>query len=231
MTTHERWEKAIPYEATFWEDWLATKAFDDVAQYKRRTDPEAVLDEALITERFVDLSADEVAILDVGAGPLTTIGKVYQGKRLRIVAVDPLAENYDRILAAAGVTPPVRTESGEGERLLEKFEPASFDIAYAANALDHSYDPVLVIENMLDVVRPGGVVLLTHKRNEAESKGYLGLHQWNFENREGRFFIWNRAARQDVSALLESRAEVCCFDEGEYVQCVIRVGAVADSRL
>ena len=34
------------------------------------------------------------------------------------------------------------------------------------NALDHSFDPVLGIERMLQVTRPGGWVLLRHARNE-----------------------------------------------------------------
>jgi SAM-dependent methyltransferase len=222
LTTRERWERAIPYESNFWADWLATKAFDDVAQYERRVDPSAVLDEALITDRFKDLPEGKVTILDVGAGPLTTVGKTYPGRQLQIVAIDPLAEAYDRTLAEAGVTPPVRTEAGEGERLLEAFEPSSFDIAYAANALDHSYDPVLVIRNMLEVVKPGGFVLLTHRQNEAESKGYLGLHQWNFENRHGRFFIWNQTSGNDVAELLGDSADVQCSEHDGYVECVIR---------
>jgi SAM-dependent methyltransferase len=222
VSTRERWAGAIAGEATFWDDWLATKAFGDVDQYERRLDPAAALEEALIVDRLGHFPQRTISILDVGAGPLTTVAKTFPGKELTIVAVDPLADEYDAILARAGVTPPVRTTLCHGERLLESFEPSSFDIAYAANALDHSYDPFVVIRNMLVVVKAGGFVLLTHKRNEAERKGYLGLHQWNFENRDGRFFIWDRTAEQDVTDSLAGEADVDCAEVDGYVQCVIR---------
>lgn len=222
LTTRERWERAISYEAKFWEDWLATKSFQDVEEYEKRLDPASAIEEELITERLEDLPDETISILDVGAGPLTTVGKTFPGKRLQITAVDALAADYDRILSAAGVTPPVRTELCHGERLLEKFAPSSFHIAYAANALDHSYHPVLVIKNMLEVVKPGGFVVLTHRRNEAESKGYLGLHQWNFEQRRGRLFVWNRGGEHDINAILGDQADVHCRDREGYVECVIR---------
>lgn len=227
LTTRERWDRAISYEANFWADWLATRAFGDVGEYRKRLDPAAPVEDELVAGRLRELPDETLSILDVGAGPLTTVGKTYAGKELRITAVDPLATDYDQILAGADVTPPVRTELCHGERLLEKFEPASFDIAFAANALDHSYDPVLVIQNMLEVVRPGGFVVLSHRRNEAESKGYLGLHQWNFEQRDGRLVVWNRDSSHDVNALLESRADVECRDRGSDVECVIRKRAAA----
>jgi SAM-dependent methyltransferase len=218
----EKWEGAVGGEASFWDDWLATQAFGDIAQYERRVDPDAPLEESLIVDRLRDLAGETISILDVGAGPLTTVGKTYPGKKLEIVAVDPLAAEYDEALSKAGVTSPVRTTFCHGERLLESFEPGSFDIAYAANALDHSYDPVGVIRNMLAIVKPGGFVLLTHKPNEAERKGYMGLHQWNFANRGGRFFIWNRENENDMTALLGEDADVDCAEVDGYVQCVIR---------
>jgi SAM-dependent methyltransferase len=222
LTTRQRWNRAIPYEANFWADWLATQAFGDVEEYRRRIDPSALLEDPLLADQITQLPGKTISILDVGAGPLTNVGKTYPGRDLRITAVDALASDYDRILDTAGVTPPVRTELCHGEQLLERFAPATFDIAFAANALDHSYDPVLVIRNMLQVVKPGGFVVLAHRRNEAESKHYLGLHQWNFEEREGRFVIWNREDVHDVTALLDDEARVDCRDRSSNVECVIR---------
>jgi SAM-dependent methyltransferase len=222
LTTRQRCNRAIPYEANFWADWLATQAFGDVEEYRRRIDPSALLEDPLLADQITQLPGKTISILDVGAGPLTNVGKTYPGRDLRITAVDALASDYDRILDTAGVTPPVRTELCHGEQLLERFAPATFDIAFAANALDHSYDPVLVIRNMLQVVKPGGFVVLAHRRNEAESKHYLGLHQWNFEEREGRFVIWNREDVHDVTALLDDEARVDCRDRSSNVECVIR---------
>jgi SAM-dependent methyltransferase len=220
LTTSARWSKEVGHEATFWRDWIATHAFGDEQDFAYRLDPDAILNEALIAERL-DRFDDEVAILDVGAGPLTTLGKQYPGKSLKIRAVDPLADQYDAILAEAGLEPPVRTEPGDGERLLDLFPAESFDIAYAANALDHSYDPMQAVESMVALVRPGGFVALRHHRNEANQKSYLGLHQWNFDSRDGRFVIWNREGSHDMNARVEGRADVECRIDGDEVVCVL----------
>jgi ubiquinone/menaquinone biosynthesis C-methylase UbiE len=47
-----------------------------------------------------------------------------------------------------------------GEALLDVFLENSFDIVYSANALDHAYDPLLCIKNMLKVCKPEGWILI-----------------------------------------------------------------------
>jgi SAM-dependent methyltransferase len=80
----------------------------------------------------------------------------------------------------------VPTQACEGERLLERFGPDTFDVAYARNAIDHVVDPRRVIENMVGIVRSRGYVVLRHTRNEALNHDYGQLHQWNFDERNGR---------------------------------------------
>jgi hypothetical protein len=93
-----------------------------------------------------------------------------------------------------------------GEELPEHFGSRRFDIAYAVNALDHSADPFTIISNMVAVVRPGGIVLLRHKRNEGESARYGGLHQWNFDVAGDSLLVWNNAVEVNVGSALEGRA-------------------------
>jgi SAM-dependent methyltransferase len=162
--------------------------------------------------------AEEVSILDVGAGPLTWLGYRYPGKRLTIVPVDPLADEYDLLLRAAGLEPPIRTIRVAGEDLLERFGPESFDIAYATNALDHSADPLAIISNMVTVVRPGGTVILRHKRNEGQSARYSGLHQWNFDAVDDNLLLWNEAVEVNVgSALAGDAATTAWLEDNEVI--------------
>ena len=77
-----------------------------------------------------------------------------------------------------------------------------------ANALDHSYDPLRGIQQMLEVVKPGHHVLLLHRVNEAENQNYKAFHQWNLCAEEGRFIIWNRQTRLCVNEALGETAEV-----------------------
>ena len=100
----------------------------------------------------------------------------------------------------------------------------TFDIAHAVNSLDHSADPLIIVENMLQVVRVGGVVLLRHHHNEGEHERYEGLHQWNFDCEEGKLILWNNADRADVSAALSphGRTEVW-IEQDEILARITRV--------
>lgn len=209
-------EKGVSHELDFWTRWFATKGFHWPADYRQRLDPHSVLDEPLIVDRLPELG-DEVSILDVGAGPLTILGKRYPGKTLRITPVDPLAHEYDGLLAAFGVDPPIRTGFCPGEQLLERFRPDDFDIAYARNSLDHSYDPAAIVRNMVALVRPGGYVLLRHVRREGEHQNYSGFHQWNLDIEEGHLVLWNRVSKHDLTEELLPVASVDAHrdEEGE----------------
>jgi SAM-dependent methyltransferase len=201
------WRARQKSEVDFWADWLVGAPGTEQWAWDReeRLDPTTEIRDPLVREELERLASDEVSILDVGAGPLTSLGYRYPGRTVTIVPVDPLAGDYDRLLAEAGLEPPVRTAAVAGEDLVELFGRERFDIAYAANSLDHSADPLRIIANMVEVVRPGGVVLLRHKRNEGESARYGGLHQWNFDAADGRLRLWNDTVEIDVGEALGER--------------------------
>lgn len=218
------WRGRKRNEVDFWAGWLTgapgTEQWAD--DREERLNPETEIRDPVVRKELERNPAEEIAILDVGAGPLTWLGYRYPGKRLTIVPVDPLAEEYDELLRDAGLEAPIRTIRVAGEELLEHFGPASFDIAYATNALDHSADPLTIISNMVTVVRPGGVVILRHKRNEGQSARYSGLHQWNFDAVGDSLLLWNEAAEVDVGSALAGRAATTAWLENHEV--VARLG-------
>jgi SAM-dependent methyltransferase len=209
------WRARTASEVDFWADWLAGAPGTEQWANDResRLDPHTEIRDPLLREELDRIPGEDVSILDVGAGPLTTVGYRHAGKTLTIVPVDPLADEYDRLLGEAGLDPPIRTIRVAGEELLEHFGADRFDIAYAINSLDHSADPLTVISNMVAVVRPGGIVLLRHKRNEGESARYGGLHQWNFDVADERLVLWNNAAKVDVGNALEGRVTATAWIE------------------
>jgi SAM-dependent methyltransferase len=214
------WRSRTKSEVEFWAGWLngAPGTEQWAADRLLRLDPETEIRDPLVRKELERLGADTISILDVGAGPLTRLGYRFPGKTLEVVAVDPLAGEYDRLLREAGLVPPVRTIAVAGEELLEHFGSRRFDIAYATNALDHSADPLAIIENMVTLVRPGGAVLLRHKRNEGQSAGYGGLHQWNFDVVGDRLVVWNDASRVDLGTALGARvAATAWISDGEVV--------------
>jgi SAM-dependent methyltransferase len=202
------WRTRRSSEVDFWAAWLvgAPGTEEWASDRESRLNPNTQIRDPLVRSELERNPANEISILDVGAGPVTNLGFRYPGKTLTIVPIDPLADDYDRLLLDADLVPPIRTIGVAGEALLEHFGPGRFDIAYAANSLDHSADPLTIISNMTAVVRAGGVVLLRHKRNEGESALYGGLHQWNFDVVDDSLLLWNNAIEINVRTALEERA-------------------------
>lgn len=219
-TFKHRWEDGIGPEIEHWTRYLLRTVKVDQAE-RFRLEPELPL-AAEFTDRIVALPEEEVRILDVGAGPLTTVGKRWAGHRVRIVPVDALAERYDSILSEADIEPPIRTVPGEAERLVEQFGTDHFHFVYCANALDHCYDPLGAIDQMLQVVRPGGSALLRHFPNEAEAEGYSGFHQWNIWSHRGQLIIWNRNGAYHVNRIFAGAATTEMIEDGRLVTCYLR---------
>lgn len=129
-------------------------------------------------------------ILDVGAGPMTQVGHVLDGKPVHVTAIDPLAHSYDKLPYRR--PRPVATRFSFGENLSESFPRNTFDIAHARNSLDHSVDPLKCIYEMINVTKPGGHVILHHCMAEGARTSYVGLHQWDLLAKDGCFYIANR---------------------------------------
>src|SRR5918994_2941544 len=198
------WRARRSNEVDFWAGWLVGAPGTEqwASDRESRLDPNTRITDSLVRAELERNPAAQMSIVDVGAGPATSLGYRYPGKTLTIVPVDPLADEYERLLHEAGLDPPIRTIRVAGEDLLEHFGPRTFDIAYAVNSFDPSADPFRIISNMVGVVRPGGVVLLRHKRNEGESARYDGLHQWNFDVVDDSLLVWNNASEVNVGSAL-----------------------------
>jgi len=131
-------------------------------------------------------------VLDVGAGPISKVGKIYRGAKIDLVAIDPVANQYSRILKSLNLIPVVETVSGYGEKLTKQFQLNFFDLIHARNCIDHSKNPILVIMEALRVLKPGGYFYLNHYLNEGQVAAYYGLHQWNFFEKNNLFYISNQ---------------------------------------
>lgn len=199
------WAKGVSYEVEFWDRWFSLRGGEWPDDFQARLRSDTVFS----YEAVDDLGLDAPKVLDVGAGPMTTLGKIYKGSPLSITAVDPLAVIYDVLADKYKIDRPVKTTQGFAEDLSAIFQPNSFDVVFCTNALDHSFDPMRGLEEMLLVCNIGGVVALEHQINEAEAEKYQGFHQWNFDTDErGHFIIWNQSQRWNATEHFESMAIV-----------------------
>lgn len=92
------------------------------------------------------------------------------------------------------------------EELYKSFPANYFDVTHMCNALDHVFDPLVGLKQLLHVTRPGGVVVLRHARNEGVPGGFrVGLHQWAFDvdPETNHFIMWNPELRVDVTDYLQ----------------------------
>jgi SAM-dependent methyltransferase len=204
------WTKGLSTELQFWE-WALKDGGRNWEQneWRNATNPNFELQDEL--KQLIPAPPGAVVrILDVGSGPLTRVGKCWPERTVQIVPADPLAEEYAALLARVSIRPLVPATFAHGEKLAERFAANSFDLAYASNSLDHSYNPVAVIEQMLAVVKPLHYVYLWHVANEGVREGYGGLHQWNFDIRRGEFVVDNGLQTQSIHAACNGKAEVNC---------------------
>jgi len=196
----KHWQDSLPGEVEFWRRFIdAHGPWSD--ELTRRLDPNEPL-ESWVRSHLDASDGAPVEILDVGAGPLTSLGKTWPGRQVRITAIDPLADEYNALLREKGVTPPVSVLPGEAEDLLSLFGAERFDLVHFNNALDHCHDPLIAIQQALAVVKSGGHVLLHHLRREADNRGFTGMHQWNFDVRNGHFIISDAWKETDVAVAL-----------------------------
>jgi SAM-dependent methyltransferase len=181
------WNQNLAEELEFWNRWLTEEEFKEYRISR------------LHNQNF-DIPADlinvpkgeTIHVLDVGSGPIGKIGTIHPEYTVNISLSDPLADEYNKLLVDLGMPDRACIIKASGEALLDVFAENSFDIVYSANALDHAYDPLLCIKNMVTVCKPGGWILIISLENEGERQYYEGLHQWNFTLVNDSVKLWNR---------------------------------------
>jgi SAM-dependent methyltransferase len=135
-----------------------------------------------------ELRRDDLRIprlLEVGSGPVSFLASGIDEGLLTVVAVDPLARPYRALLRLYDLPYPIQPLPGRGELLVKQFTPASFDIVYSSNALDHSISPRRCIEQMCQVLRSGGFLLLEGFVREGSQGNWIGLHQHDLFTEQG----------------------------------------------
>jgi SAM-dependent methyltransferase len=215
------WEKGLSDEVKFWAGALRDEGAKwNPAEYRERMNPDLPLQDYL--RELIDAPAGAtVRILDVGAGPLTRVGRKWEGRTIEITPIDPLAGEYAKIFTELALHPPVETIDGHGEKLGEQFADGFFDLAYASNALDHAYDPIAAIRQMVATVKPGSSVYLWHFANAGLHENFQGLHGWDFTERRGDMIVSDGRSSRSLRDELADLAESSAHEESAFGGCVV----------
>lgn len=228
-----RWARRLNSEVGFWhilldgreKDEPLERSEEDASVAQRWVETGEVRwswDEPVqLCARLADLRAEVASsygpprVLNTGSGPLAP-GPLDCGEQgfpqlgsVPVFASDGLARFYLKVFDDLDVRPPRVSLQCPVEELRECFPSNHFDVVHMRNALDHTMDPLLGIRQMLEVVRPGGWLLLRHARNEGSPGAFqVGLHQWSFDATQDssgdplHFMVWNPVLRADVTAWL-----------------------------
>lgn len=159
-----------------------------------------------------DFYGKKFDFIDVGSGPFSRCGFVTDKVILNHTAVDPLADVYNVLKAKSGINNEINLKTGFVEILDRYFEPNSYDMVHMSNSLDHSFDPVLGIYQLINICRIGGKVILRHKENEAEIEDYEGFHQWNLSVNvsENKFVIWRNNEEYNINEIFSNYVDIKC---------------------
>jgi SAM-dependent methyltransferase len=136
-----------------------------------------------------------LSLIDVGSGPFSAfnIENLIKRSDLKIVTVDPLADFYKELHRKFQTKYRLNCIKGYGEKLDELFKEERFHLAITENALDHAMNPKLFITKLLDVVKPGGYLILTGYVNNGSNERWQGLHKWNIEVINGELILSNQS--------------------------------------
>ncbi len=197
-----QWLDGLYSEIAYWKALLSGKLLES----SRLPEVTASDRKFMLEDDLPDERGRIIKFIDVGSGAYSRCGKITDKVKLEITAVDPLASAYKFLKKQYNINDNgINVEVGFVELLDKQYGKNVFDIVHMSNSLDHCFDAVFGIYQLLFICKVGGKVILRHHENEAEKEKYQGLHQWNLSlhNEEKSFVIWREDKRYDICKIFD----------------------------
>ena len=160
MTTKEL--HGIYHELNFWKGFVKTERFLNGWVKKVKT-PEL---QQSVADFIKSVPYNQVA--DVGSGVVSILNGL-----IPVTAIDPLGELYQLVFdyKAHKLAHPLPFPAEEMPAVNH------FDIVHCSNAIDHTQQPILAYESMMNAVKPKGYLILQGFENEGTHENWQGFHQ------------------------------------------------------
>lgn len=193
-----KWLTGIKEELDFWNNYMDTQG--DI--YKEDYEKTVCANKKFVLDNDIDeiYCNKEFKFIDVGSGPFSRCGKETEKVDMNFTAVDPLAEAYNIMKVNKRIDNGIVIDTAFVELLDKKYGENVFDMVHMSNSLDHCFDALCGIYQLIYICKIGGKIILRHAENEAERSEYGGFHQWNLSvhNKENSFVIWKGEQRINI---------------------------------
>ncbi|GHV46472.1 hypothetical protein AGMMS49546_34540 [Spirochaetia bacterium] len=199
----DAWLNGIDSELVYWEYYIKFLNKPGFENWGILNDKQFEFDEYVESPKTV--------FIDIGSGPFSSVGFRTTKTELEFHAVDPLAFIYKGLKEKYKITTKITPEFGLVEKLTEKYGINKFDIVHMSNALDHSFNPIIGIYQMISLCKIGGKIILQHYENEAEYEKYCGFHQWNLCIVGSDFIIWKPEKKYNITKMFEEYVDSTAY--------------------
>jgi SAM-dependent methyltransferase len=97
-----------------------------------------------------------------------------------------------------------------GDLRATELEPASFDAVVSVSAVEHNPwgDQVVILRHLLELVKPGGKVVITLPAVAEQDRAWYAAGQWPGHPNWGCVYLWTASAVLDMVRALEDVGEL-----------------------
>ena len=116
-------------------------------------------------------------MLEIDSGPISNLAYYVDNDLFEVIAIDPLAEFYKKIMKNLKYEFPIKPISINCEKLMKFYRKETFHIIYAQNSIDHTDDPVICLNNAYHLLKNNGILFVRNNIKEGTRKNWIGLHK------------------------------------------------------
>jgi len=153
---------------------------DPVSSWEKFRDYYKSLPKNVLTEiyKLKDFYKNEkLKLLEIGSGPVSNLAYYVDKDLFEVIAIDPLAGFYQKIMNKFNYEFPIKPISINCEDLLKFFRKETFHIIYAQNSIDHTNNPIICLNNAYHLLKNNGILFIRNNIKEGSRKGWIGLHK------------------------------------------------------
>lgn len=203
---------------SFWRDWLKDDSpwLGDRDTRLKPSRPFPDWAESLFPKRANRI----LRVLDLQAGPITSLGTRSRKFKVELHPVDTLGSVFERLLAEAAVKPKIRTGAVNLDVLKDSFPEESFDLIYCC-PIGNLPNLRRTLDHASRLLRPGGAMVLF-----AELSGVPANHprrsQWRVDRTLKRFLVGENNHWNHLIDLLPGDWQEACELIPGYAQITLR---------